>query len=334
MNTKLRKHMKFWLRAFVIALICACVTRAFFFQSFRVCSPAMENTLSEGDYIFVNKINHGARIPVTILSIPLLYRKIPFTDIPSYSGLIQLPYYRFPAFSRIKRNSLLVFNTPMESNLPLDKQTRHIRRCVALPNDTLQINRDEIFINKKNLRPIKTSCFTYRFRTRNKKLVDSLKQAGKIMENKQYERCGIYQVNLGLHDVRELSKDSSIAMQPVCYSNKMRTPTSFAKYGKYYWNPDYLGPLVIPYKGQEISINENNIAVYQRIVEVYENNTLEIKDGKIFINGKECDKYTIKNNYYFVLSDNRNNTTDSRHWGFLPESHIIGSVSFYLSFNK
>ena len=94
------------------------------------------------------------------------------------------------------------------------------------------------------------------------------------------------------------------------------------------WNKDYYGPIIIPQKEKTVQINPRNIALYKRIIEVYENNKLFIDGDKIIINGIETNSYTFKNNYYFVIDDNRDNAKDSRFWGFLPESHIIGTASF------
>ena len=104
---------------------------------------------------------------------------------------------------------------------------------------------------------------------------------------------------------------------------------------KFLWNRDHYGPVVIPKKGTKVSLSLNNLPVYKRIINYYEDNRLEVKGNKIYINGIRARTYTFKMDYYFVLGDNRDNVKDSRHWGFIPEDHIIGKASFVLfSINK
>ena len=104
-------------------------------------------------------------------------------------------------------------------------------------------------------------------------------------------------------------------------------PNLFPFDSTYHWNIENYGPVWVPKKGITIPINMHNICFYDRIIGVFENNDLQIRDGKIFINGKESTQYTFKMNYFWMMGDNRHNSADSRYWGFIDD-HIVGKAVF------
>jgi signal peptidase I len=101
------------------------------------------------------------------------------------------------------------------------------------------------------------------------------------------------------------------------------------------WNHDNFGPLVMPSQGMTVELNQSNIALYRKIIGTYESNELVEKDGEIFINGELATSYTFKQGYYWLMGDNRDNSLDSRFWGFVPADHVVGKAVFvWLSLDK
>src|SRR5688572_12599225 len=138
-----------WVDALIFAVIAATIIRTFLIEAFTIPTPSMEKSLLVGDFLFVSKVNYGARTPMTPLSFPFAHQELPIIGGKSYSEAIKLPYYRLPGFSKIKNNDIVVFNYPMEDDRPVDKQTHYIKRCVAIPGDSVSVIGGMVAINGK-----------------------------------------------------------------------------------------------------------------------------------------------------------------------------------------
>ncbi|MDB4062994.1 signal peptidase I [Flavobacteriaceae bacterium] len=110
--------------------------------------------------------------------------------------------------------------------------------------------------------------------------------------------------------------------------NKISNETFFPNKIPFNWNEDNFGPLLIPKKGMTISLTRDILPLYKKIIQEYENNTLELTPTEIKINGSVGTKYTFKKDYYWMMGDNRHRSEDSRFWGFVPEDHIVGKPVF------
>ena len=218
---------------------------------------------------------------------------------------------------------------------PVDRRENYVKRCVGMPGDTLQIKDKMIYLNGKANKQPDNVQFNYRIFIRENQTVDIdfCQSIGishdDIMDNSMYGY-------LPLTDemVKQLRKQVLWvdAVEPVpAQKGEMLYPLN-RDYG---WTADNYGPIWIPAKGETVKLTMENVAIYERPICAYEGNTLEVKDGKIFINGNETDSYTFKMNYYWMMGDNRHCSEDSRYWGFVPEDHVVGKPIFvWLSLNK
>lgn len=325
---KNKSTVKEWIKAIIFAFLTILFFRVFFFEAFTIPSGSMEKTLLTGDYILVSKISYGPRIPNTPLSIPFVHQQLPFAENShSFVDWLKIPYLRLFGAPSVKHNDIVVFNYPMEDELPVDKRTYYVKRCVGLPGDTLEVRAGEVFINGKFNDEVENLQFNYRITSTADTLnSDSIHQLG-ITEGGRLNKKREFYFNLTLDDVIKLKRLSSIkSIEPLVDRKANYNDYMFPENEKYLWNIDYFGPLYIPKAGDSVKLTIDSLPLYKRIISVYEKNDLKVRNDSIFINEKLCTYYKFKMNYYFMMGDNRHNSTDSRYWGFVPEDHITGKA--------
>lgn len=109
----------------------------------------------------------------------------------------------------------------------------------------------------------------------------------------------------------------------------------FPQHHAYPWNNDNFGPIYIPGKGDKVPIDLQTLPLYKKIIRDYEGNTVSVSGNQVIINGSAADTYSFKQDYYWMMGDNRDHSEDSRSWGYVPANHIVGKPIFiWLSFDN
>jgi signal peptidase I len=352
-SNKPKSIVREWWDAILFAVVAATLIRWLIMEAYTIPTPSMENSLLVGDFLFVSKFHYGTRTPRTPLQIPLTHQKIWFTEIPSYLDWIQLPTYRLPGISHVKREDVVVFNVPgyAENNYnvprnewksyPVDLKTNYIKRCVGIPGDVLEIKDRQLIVNGQPLKNPENMQFRYHVIAKDEINARNFEKLGLDPEDYQsYGRTAPDQVEYMMlltagkyEEVKSLPYIKSIELQPTNHDADGRVfPNS--KYAP--WNGDNFGPLTLPKEGMTIAINDSTLSMYGATIRDFDlNKDVKIENGKLTIEGKEVTQYTFKQNYYFMMGDNRDNSLDSRYWGFVPEDHIVGKGFFiWLSLDK
>ena len=331
---------KEWFNSIVFAVVAATLIRWTTVEAYVVPTPSMENTILVGDYLFVSKFHYGTRTTSTPLQIPLTHQKIWGTNIPSYLNWIELPSYRLPGFSEVKREDIVVFNVPPVSlndgeEHPVQLKTNYVKRCIGLPGDVVVIADQQAIVNGKPLGKPEHMKFSYRVVTENALTDRTLR--GMELSTNDYFYLGkdslahaVYHMFLTQAQFEALNHASYVIRIEEQMKRKDRGEGDIFPSVSYApWNGDNYGPLTIPAQGMSIPVNDSTMMLYGETIRLYEGHkAVDVNNGGLTIDGSPVKEYAFRQNYYFMMGDNRHNSLDSRYWGFVPEDHIVGKALF------
>ncbi len=351
-----------WVESLTFGVFAAAFIRIFLVEAYAIPTSSMESSLLVGDRLFVSKAHYGLRLPMTIAMIPLIHNRLPITSRKSYLEHPKLPYHRLPALESIDVGDQIVFNWPVGDSIyvtperswsaqqanqipyvkkitqqarfethPIDKRDHYVKRCLGVPGDRLQIIDRQVFINGIEIEEPRGLQFKYRLTshsgTINPRMLERL---GVNITDSNFPPNSFHLTSQQVEKIQTI--DSKIKVEIIPGHGDHLFPHDDRISGR--WTIDNYGPIDIPKAGQQIKITTDNLALYKRIISVYEGHHLSVDGNKIFIDGIERSTYTFAQNYYWGMGDNRHNSEDSRSWGFIPEDHIVGKPIFILFSTK
>ena len=355
-SLKPRSNAGEWVSSIVFAIIAATLVHTYFMQPYLIPSSSLEKSLLIGDFLIVSKFHYGARVPMTTVAAPMVHDTLPLIKKKSYlysddfenrqfslKNKLQLPYMRLPAFEKIERNDIVVFNQPADTLLdmndfhpdrnyykPIDKKTNLVKRCVAVAGDSLEIRDGYVYINgnRSELPDRAQTQYNFIVETGGEAIPQAvLKNRYNVREGGRMQN-GNYYLTLTDSEAARIAKNPLVKKVTKQLQPKGLNGDVFPHVPGLGWNVDNFGPIYIPKKGVTVQLNKASLPLYKRVISEYERNNLIVNGEEIMINGQLTNEYTFRQDYYWMMGDNRQNSLDARAWGFVPFDHVVGKPVF------
>ena len=318
-ESKPKDSWREWGEALLWAIVVTVIMRMVLIEPYRIPTPSMENNLLVGDFVLVTKFSYGIRTPM-VLGIPL-------TDWDL--SWFELPWWRIPTGGNPKVGDIVVFDWPNQDGI-IASRLNYVKRCVAVPGDKLEIKEGQVYVNGQLQLVNNGVVQTY---------MVTLKSNAIISPSLLYRA--------GVKSYRRLDKDTLLVLATKKVVEQLKqwdevNDLKFYSWGKdqdifrssrfnfsrAFKNPHHLESIIIPYKGQKVKLTRKNWNIYIDLVTRHEGHQAQWEGDVIIIDGeKRVDNiYIVEQDYYFMMGDNRDNSEDSRFWGFVPQDHIIGKA--------
>ncbi len=314
-----------WFDALFFAVVVMLIVRTLIFDLFRIPTPSMEKSLMVGDYLFVSKLHYGTRTPRTL--------GVPFTQI-HVKGL-EFPNTRFPGFSEIKRGDAVVFNWPGDKDMPIDRRQHYIKRAIGMPGETIEVRDKVVYIDSVALDPFDGQQHLWAVKK---------KDARFRLNRTLLDQLGVEYRGIASDGVTVQLNGTAAAIDEVRAWPGIESITPFIEQGAHRplyppgrdASPDNYSATHIPAKGESVTLTRENWPIYEPVISAYEGRDTGVSgSGEFLVDGAPVAEYTFDQDYYFMMGDNRNNSEDSRFWGFVPMDHVVGkAVLIYFSWDR